>query len=160
MSKLHDKWRNESLKLVKKAKGKITEPNCCVDFEVGSDGSISAMVYGENGIAQATLGYNDDTSRSKGAYLLSYAIPDIDKLLQAYSKETGVSINNVMTNDENFINWMRQWLKKTPNEQWDSTHASWTHGKYETYETKLEALCALLSGDALGLGVKDYTGTL
>ena len=153
MDLLDLKWKIESLNLVKDAKARNKEPKCHVDFSVDSVGSISAMVYGENGVASAKLCYNDDTSRSKGAFMLEYSIPELDKMMKAYSKESGVPIEKINPNDERFIKWMKKLMKKSPDEQWDLTKASWTSGKFETYASKEDALDALLNGEALGLGM-------
>lgn len=155
MSDFLEERRKESLDLVEKAKNENKEPKCIVDFKVDSVGSISAMVYGENGMANATLCYNDDTSKRKGAYMLRYSVPDFQKMAKAYSKDSGASIDNLKPNDEAFVNWMRDFFKKSENEQWKIAGASWKGGDFETFETKSDALNALLNGEALGLGVTE-----
>lgn len=154
MSHLTEQWKKESEELVEQAKQSVKEPSCLVDFKVDSVGAISAIAYGENGIEQVDLCFNDDTSKRKGTYMLRSVTPSLKDLYQAYSTHTGNSMKDLKPNNEEFISWLREILKKDPSERKELSEVHWSAWKLETYDTKLEALSALLSGKAFNLSAK------
>ena len=144
--------KKESEKLVEDAKELVKEQKCVVDFEIDSVGAITTMVYGENGVKKVDLCYNDDTSKRKGAFMLRGITPDNEALMKTYCEQVGKTIETVKPNEEGFISWMRENLKKDPKEPSQISHIYWSGWDLETYDTKLEALSALLSGKAFNLG--------
>lgn len=152
-----EKKIEDSKRLISAVQEEVKQPKCFVTFSVDSVGAISARAFGEKSFASVSLCYNDDTSKNNNAYMLRFATPDIDKIKSAYSVDSGIAIEEIKTNSEDFIQWVNELLSLPDNEQWEKTHAMWTHGEFKTYETKEEALKALLSGQAIELNAeKEY----
>lgn len=146
MSELTEQWRKESLELVESSTPTNNEDKRCVaQIKVDSVGAISAMVYAPRGIVSAELCFNEDTSKRPGAYGLSLSFPNLDRVIAGYSKASNIPADQVRTDDANFISWITTLMEE--GKLWDETHASWTGGFFQTYETKTEALKALWSGE-------------
>lgn len=145
MSELTEQWRKESLDLVEASIPQDDkDKRCVVEIKVDSVGAIKAMVYAPRGIVSAELCYNDDTSRSPGAYGLRLSFPNLERVIAGYSATTNIPADQVRTDDKNFIEWIENLIEQK--KLWDVTQASWTGGFFPTYETKTDALKALWSG--------------
>lgn len=137
-----DNLRRKSLDLVEQSTPQNDEDKkCVVEIEVGTTGSISAMVYSQKGIASAELCYNDDTSKRPGLYGLRLSFPNLKRVMLNYSAATNIPVEQIRTNDNDFIEWFKDQLEqKLPG-------VSWYCGEFSTYDSKTEALKALWSGE-------------
>ncbi|MGN0961701.1 MAG: hypothetical protein ACI4PF_05870 [Christensenellales bacterium] len=143
MSELTEQWRKESLELVESSTPTNNEDKrCVVKIKVDSVGAISAMVYAPRGIAYAEVCYSDTSKRPYG---LRLSFLDLKRVIAGYSKASNIPADQVRTDDANFISWITTLMEQQ--KLWDETHASWTGGFFQTYETKTEALKALWSGE-------------
>ena len=67
-------------------------------------GTIHAYVFSEKGIVLATP-FRDDEQKSK-KYITSLAYPDLDRILEYYSLQTGNDIDKISMTDDNFIKFV------------------------------------------------------
>lgn len=148
MSSLEEKWHSESVESLKKAEEMFSNSSTNKVFAtVDSVGSIEAYIFGEDGIVSAVPCY-DDVFGGKFALRLSY--PEVEKIKAVYAQKQNLDVNEILTNDEDFIKFALE-LFKLENNGWEITHASWTHTYSRLYghlyDSKQDAINALWSND-------------
>ena len=114
--------------------------------QVDNVGAIKVLVFGEQGIVSVEPCY--DYQESKFATRLAY--PQLDKILQYYSQQTGVDISSISTTDDAFVTFALK-LFSMKEAGWELTHAPWDHSysRYSgiLYDTMQDAINSVYTDD-------------
>ena len=148
MENLYSKWVEESKKMLEIAQQTYSNKSQNkVYASVDSVGAIQAYVFGTQGIVSVTP-CHDDQEAGKYATRLSY--PEIEKILQFYSQQTGISVSDISIVDDKFVEFALNLFAMKDN-GWESTHASWdnSYSRYSglLYDTMQEAINSMYTDD-------------
>lgn len=147
MDNLYDEWIEKSKKMLEVAKQRYSKDSKNKVFPmVDGVGAIQAYVFGEEGIVSVVPCYDDQ--EPKFATRLVY--PEYEKIVQAYSNQTGIDASEVSITDDKFIAYALE-LFAMKDSGWEITKASWDHqySRYSgiLYDTMQDAVNSIYTDD-------------
>lgn len=148
MESSENKWVEESKRMLQNAEQRYANisPNK-VYSTIDGGGSIQAYVFGKQGIVSVVPCYDDQVP---GKFATRLAYPEIDKILEFYSKQTGINIDDISMVDDKFVEFALK-LFAMENNGWEFTHASWdnSYSGYSDilYDSKQEVIDSMYTDD-------------